>query len=83
MELQIFSMYDKKTTIYGRPFYAHNSGHAMRLVLDEASNQDSQLSKYPADFQLCKIGSFDDQLGTIDPQEVAVVIEINDLIKKD
>jgi hypothetical protein len=83
MELQIFSVFDKKTTVYGKPFFAHNSGHALRLIQDEVDNKDSQLSKYSEDFQLCAIGSFDDRNGSIDPSDVNVVIEIVELSKKE
>lgn len=82
MELQIFSMYDKKTCVYGRPFYAHNDGHAIRCVQDEVDREDSQLAKYPSDFCLCSIGSFSDDCGALVGSDVRVVIEVSKLVRK-
>ena len=79
MELQIFSIFDKKTMVYGRPFFSHNSGLARRMIQDEFDNKDSQLSRYPADFQLCSLGAFFDNSGEISPTDVKVVIEVSEL----
>lgn len=82
MELQIFSIFDKKTNVYAKPFYAHNKGHAVRLVQDEVDKADSQLNKYSEDFQLCLLGSFFDDIGNIVPSDVSVVMEISELKKE-
>ena len=85
MVLQMYSILDKKSCVYGRPFYAHNDGHAMRSVLDELSHNESKsvMGSYPSDFVLCKLGSYDDSSGVITPIDVTVVVEIVELVMKD
>lgn len=83
MVLQMFSVFDKKTVVYGRPFFAHNRGHAMRLVGDELVNDDSLLAAHPDDFALYEVGSFDDSLGIVGgllTKGPTAVCEIKDLV---
>ncbi len=84
MVLKIYSVFDKKTVLYGRPFYAHNSGHAIRCMQDEVDRgeKDSQLARYPSDFALYSVGAFDDNKGIITPIEPICIIEITDLVKE-
>jgi len=80
MVIQMFSVYDVKTKIFQSPFYAHNSGHAMRIMTDAVSKPDSQFGRYPEDFLLFEVGMFDDQsglvLGSETPQQVIAVSEL-------
>lgn len=65
MHKGIFSVYDVKSAIYGNPFYSSNLLTALRDFQTAASDPSSTISKYPADFQLFELGSFDDVLGQI------------------
>ena len=65
MIIRVYSLYDKKTCVYGRPFFAHNDGHALRLMGDEVANADSVIGKHADDFSLHWIGEFDDGLGVV------------------
>lgn len=77
--MKIYSIFDKKTVVYGRPFYAHNNGHALRVVTDEVSNLDSQLYKHAGDFTLYELGEFDDNTGCIEAMPPRCVMEIAEL----
>ena len=64
MIVNVYSLYDKKTMVYGMPFYAHNDGHAIRCVGDDIAAGNSLVASHPEDFQLTWIGKFDDGLGS-------------------
>lgn len=80
MVTMIFSIFDKKTNVYGRPFFAHNEGHAIRLMDDELRQGEGVMSNHPEDFQLCRIGKFDDSNGALEVDIVRVVIELLSLV---
>lgn len=66
MKVRMFAIRDTKTEIFHPPFYAHNEGHALRLVTDMAANPQSTLHSHPSDFSICEVGSFDDQTGVVE-----------------
>lgn len=61
---------------YGRPFFAVSDGSAIRGFSDEINHEDAQsiLYKHPDDFQLFKIGSFDDSTGKVELSEPVMLI---------
>lgn len=66
---QVFSVYDKKAKIFCQPFYAENSEVAIRSFAYAANDKTVDLGRYPTDFDLFKLGSFDDQTGKFDLHE--------------
>lgn len=60
MIVQIFSIYDIKSKTFGQPFFSQTEGTARRSFQDLANDPQSQVNKYPDDFTLFLIGSFDD-----------------------
>lgn len=83
MEMRIFSIFDKKTNVYGRPFFAVNNGSAIRSISDEMERPESALGRHPSDYCICSLGSYDDLSGSIDPENVVVVMECSQLVKGD
>lgn len=70
--MKIFTIYDKKSLIYGNPFYNMQIGQAERTfsqAINDSSNPNNLLAKYPTDFELYEIGSFDANTGQITPLE--------------
>lgn len=66
MKQELFSIFDIKAATFGGPFIAHNAALAMRNVSAAVRDGVSLLSKYPEDFQLFHLGSFDDEAGRFD-----------------
>lgn len=60
MLLQIFSVYDSKIQAFTKPFFDHHVGAAVRAFEDEANKPDSALHKFPEDFTLFHVGTWDD-----------------------
>lgn len=66
MKLQIFSLYDKKALAYMNPFFYSQIGQAIRS-LEDLLQSDNPVSKHPADFDIYKLGEYDDVTGEIKP----------------
>lgn len=60
--LHVFSIYDKKVGNYSAPFYSNHVANATRIFSDlvNTPNSDSLINKYPEDYDLYKVGIFDD-----------------------
>ena len=82
MIMRIYSVYDLKAEVYQMPFYAHNRGHAMRMIQDVVRNKDSMLAKHPGDFRLLEVGEYNDSNGRIVGFEInKEVVDIIDLFE--
>jgi len=60
MILQIYSVRDNKAGTFSRPFFEHTDAAAVRAFTTAARDNQSQISQFPDDFELHKIGEFDD-----------------------
>lgn len=66
MELQIYSVYDKKTQAFNRPYFVQNDQVAKRAISSSLENA-SELSQHPDDFAIYNLGNFTDDSGKIEP----------------
>ena len=81
MVVHVFTVLDKKSEVYGYPMCFQNAEVAKRQILDEIQKPNSFLGKYPEDFGLYRIASFDDAKGVVVPlDEPQLVCEISSLI---
>lgn len=69
MILQVFSVYDVKSDLYGTPFFMASRGQAIRAFSDLVNDTQSQVNRYPDDFVLRVIGSFSDGSGELSAVE--------------
>lgn len=68
MKVQLFSVYDRKASIYMAPFVARSTIDATRQIV--ASFKDPQMASTPVgqnpeDFELYHVGTFDDEAGIV------------------
>lgn len=63
MQIICFSIFDAKAAYFNTPFYYAHRGQAIRAAMDLGSDLGTTVGRYPADFHLYEIGSFDDQTG--------------------
>ena len=61
----IYSLYDKKSKLYGNTFTSVNDGTAIREMQQAVSSEGSIIQKYPSDYALFKISEWDDESGMI------------------
>ena len=63
MDKNIYSIFDKKSEIYAPPFIELTDGTAIRACMDLLQNPNLPFGKYPEDYTLVKIGSWDEYAG--------------------
>lgn len=72
MILKAFAVYDVKAEVYGRPFFLATKGLAIRSFADAAQDKNLDIGKYPSDYTLFEIGTFDDSCGMLKPLDANV-----------
>lgn len=82
----LFSVYDVKAEAYGKPFFIDSRGLALRSFSEVASDLTSEIGKYPSDFTLFELGSYDVRTGFFDlhktPISLGVAIEFVSKVSK-
>lgn len=64
MKLQVYSIRDAKGEVYNTPFFQKTHGEAERNFRELVKDEKSMVAKYPEDFDLYHLGTYDDQSGT-------------------
>lgn len=67
MKLEVFTLFDAATKLYGHPFYSVSAGDACRSFQAACADPNSKLSKFPKDFALFHIATYDDASAQFDP----------------
>jgi len=82
---QIYSVYDKKLQEFGQLAVSRNDEAMRRAVLDGVKGSNSMMEKYPGDFDLYRVGSFDQVQGRVVGLETPAVLVCNlaDLLGSD
>ena len=58
-----FAIWDSAAQAYKPPFYVVSKGIALRAFSDLVNSEGNDISRYPRDFTLFELGTFDDQTG--------------------
>lgn len=78
MVSNVYAIYDKKAVCFGSPFLAVNHATAIRMV-QAAMDDNSFLTKYPHDYRLDRVATFDDSTGIFSCVQ-EIVVEVSNLI---
>ena len=65
--MKAYSIFDKKAGTYSNPFFCVSQGVAIRQLMDLVTDQRTTVSKYPEDFALYEVGSFNEITGALLP----------------
>lgn len=65
MKSKAYAIYDSKARVYTVPFFCQNDEVAGRNFASAVNDHNTQFGKYPEDFSLHCIGSYDDELGEL------------------
>ena len=68
MKLNLYSVFDRASGAYMRPFPMQSDGQAMRVFGDLCVDASHEFSKHPGDYTLMRIGIFDDNKGELIPE---------------
>lgn len=66
MILKMFTVFDSKAAAYLPPFFTQTTGTALRSFESECNNPESSFYKYPGDYALFELGSFDQANSTVE-----------------
>lgn len=67
MTLFAYALYDKAAETFLEPFFAQSDAAAERGLKYQLTDQRSQLSMFPQDFVLYKLGAYDTDSGFLTP----------------
>lgn len=82
MKIKVYSLRDVKADMFLPPMYSFNDGAAIRDVYSAIkAGQLNEVSAYPEDFRLYRIGEFDNASGVIKGQDVVVLSEVVTIIQ--
>lgn len=82
MKMNIYSIYDQASVAYMRPFFAHSDGQALRSFNDISLDAEHEIGKHPEDYSLHRIGTFDDQNASINPENPTTLATALELVAK-
>lgn len=74
MKLKVFCVHDSKASAFLQPFFFPATGQALRAWETTVNDPQTQFNKYPSDFTLYEIGTFDDELAHFEMLEHRVVL---------
>ncbi|AXL14593.1 nonstructural protein [Microviridae sp.] len=69
MKINAYTIFDKKSGLYNKPFYLVNHQVALRSVSQLVTDENSECAKNPEDYSLWFIGEYDDENATFASQE--------------
>jgi len=72
----LYSVYDSKSSSFCNPFSEQNDQTALRSFTFAANDPSLDIGRYPADFTLFRIGSFDFESGTIQAEATPLNIAL-------
>lgn len=67
MNLYLFSIHDQKAEIFMTPFVAPNAATAKRSFAHAANDPNSDICRFPGDFTLFELGSFNGDTAELTP----------------
>lgn len=66
MILQVYSIFDTKVGTFSPPFFMSHDQMAFRACQEVANDPNTAIGRHPGDFNLMKLGIFDDSTGAFD-----------------
>lgn len=80
MVLKMYSIRDSKAEVFNTPFFQKTHGEAERSFAELCKDEKSFVAKYPDDYDLYYLGTYDDQTGKMDtietPQHVVKAVQM-------
>jgi len=59
----VLAVFDEKAEAFAQPFFQNSDVLAVRAFTAAAQDKESLLNKFPRDYALYKLGTYDDNLG--------------------
>lgn len=81
MKMTIYTIFDAAAQTFTRPIFLPADGMATRVFVDMIQDPNQELHKYPQDYTLFRIGTYDDQDANIEPQPAQRLMSGSEAIK--
>jgi hypothetical protein len=78
--MNLYSIYDTKTEMFSRNVVVQENNSVAIRSFGETMESENQISKYPEDFSLYCLGSFDPQTGLIE-SDIKQIANATEFIK--
>lgn len=83
MKVNLYSVRDKKASVYNIPVTFDNDAVAIRAFGDLVTrDKNSLIALHPADFQLVSLGQFDRETGEFFPIPATVLCDGDNFVKE-
>lgn len=80
--LNVYTIRDVRTEAYGRPMFVQNDMVLERSLLDALNDPDHPFSSHSNDYQVFRLGTYDDNTGKFDvhaPEHMYNVFELKEV----
>lgn len=79
---KMYSIYDKKAKTYSNPNFFPNEAVALRQFGEMCNDPQYPLVKYPNDYQIVSLGTFDEEAGKLfAPKKTTILCQVKALIR--
>lgn len=72
--MKIYSVFDHKAKAFAQPWFQLTDGLAIRAFTEACNDAQTNLNKYPEDFVLYCVGTFDETTGTITADQIEPMV---------
>ena len=70
MNLNAYTLFDSAPITYNRPFFCQSDAEALRHFDDLCADAESLISRHPEHFYLYRTGTFDQNTGAINGEQI-------------
>lgn len=74
MIYRIYTVRDTKAAAFAPPFFLHRDEVALRTFSDALADPQHPMSAHPGDYQLFRLGTFDDETGELTGEQSPVFL---------
>jgi hypothetical protein len=79
---KMYAVYDVKSGLYFSPHFLQSDGVAIRSFSTACEDTQTEFNKFPEDFSLFHIGSFNTENGEIIPEQPKQICTASEFVKK-
>lgn len=74
MQTKIYLVHDIKADTYGAPLFFNNNVEALRSLEQAVKDPNTNLSKYPSDYNFLEVGTWDSQTGKLEMLQDRIIL---------
>lgn len=78
--MNVYAVKDIKSQLFNNPFIQKSDGVAIRSFATACEDTNTDLNKYPSDFSLYHIGTYDPESGKITQEDIKQVANASEFV---